>query len=123
MKGANVNDDGQRPASRPEEPVIGTGGQTVMTSDEMTAALEAGYATAFGQSFSWIAHYRGAWWVQGDQHWMRCENTEVSTELDRKHTLLVGMDAQAAIRDALSEHDAAPSIDQSAPSSQQLDGQ
>jgi len=53
MKGANV---GQHPARRPEEPATGAGAQTVMTRDEMTAALEAGYATAFGQSFSWIAH-------------------------------------------------------------------
>jgi hypothetical protein len=112
MKGANVNDDGQHPARRPEEPATGTGAQTVMTSDEMTAALEAGYATMFGQSFSWIAHYRGAWWVRGEQQWMRCDDSEVSTELDRRHTFLASMDAQATIRDGLSGHDPDPSIEQ-----------
>ena len=61
MKGANVNDDGQHPARRPEEPATDADTRTAMTSDEMIAALEAGYATAFGQSFSWITHYRGPW--------------------------------------------------------------
>ena len=108
MKGANVNDDAQHPARRPEVPATGTSARTVMTSDEMTAALEAGYATAFGQSFSWIAHYSGAWWVRGEQQWMLCDDTEVSTELDRRHAFLVSMDAQATIRDGLSAHDAGP---------------
>jgi hypothetical protein len=92
VKGPDVTSTPQPPGSADTGPAA----PARISHQHMDQALASGHAVPLGATIRWFARYQDAWWLSASTGWIRCDDPQLSAELDDRHATLTALDNHTA---------------------------
>jgi hypothetical protein len=79
--------------SGPADPVPDT--PNYLTHQHMDQAL-AGQAIPLGRTIRWFTRYQDTWWLSTGRGWIRCDDPQLTADLDDRQATLTALDTRIA---------------------------
>lgn len=72
------------------------GNPDYLSHQQMDQALATGRAIPLGSAIRWFARYQDTWWLSTSNGWIRCEDPQLTADLDDRHATLTALDTLTA---------------------------